>query len=219
MLKIIAAGAAAAAALVSAAKAEVVAAYDVFSTSNVNCSSAPHGLWTNTKYASDGACGQYFDIKDGMLTIFEEDGERTAELMATAENPFGRVAEIMITFGGYTTDFPYFKGGEPGADAEYFAELVEGVITVTLGDETHEWIVEALAGQYAFQIGTGANDKNGEYGASTWLKVSKNGDDYAKHWDINVELEPKTTVSEPAGVAILGLGLIGLGAAMRRRRA
>ena len=58
-----------------------------------------------------------------------------------------------------------------------------------------------------FQVGIGANDKNGLLGASVWLDIG------GQNWDINVNL---AQVPAPASLALFGLGLIGLGMVRRR---
>jgi hypothetical protein len=61
------------------------------------------------------------------------------------------------------------------------------------------------------QIGTGANDKNLAFGASTWVDVfSDQGRQNKlfgnKHWDLNMNL---TAVPVPAAVWLLGSALLG----------
>lgn len=59
------------------------------------------------------------------------------------------------------------------------------------------------------QYGYGANDKNASFGLSTWFT---NDSFLSDHWDINVTLVP-----EPGTIGLLGLGLLGLGIARRRK--
>lgn len=94
-----------------------------------------------------------------------------------------------------------------------FFELVSGSLTGFSG------VVDGLmlslshrTGTPLPQLGDGANDKNDEFGFSTWFSVNNQSNQYG---DINLNLSP---VPLPAGVVLLLTGLAGLGAARRFKK-
>ena len=200
------------------AGAQAAKVYNVSSTSVTNCGSAPHGLWTNNYYS--GACGNYFDIQDGSTFTFNNDDANpanwTGSLNMTAQNPFGLVATMSFTLGGFAETGAYKKEGgvayDPVTDTPDidFFTVLSGIIFID--GETFE--VAPMA--YNFQFGTGANAKSPtEFGGSSWLKSVGEQDQFNGHWDINLTF---TEVPGPAAAGLIGLGLIGIGLARRRRK-
>ncbi len=214
------------ASLTLAGFANAATVYSVSSTPTVNCGSAPHGLWTNN-YNSAG-CNEYYDFQNGStLTV---DG-MTAVLDATAMNQAGEIATINITFGGFAQTYGNVKnGGTPNYDPinnpwDFYTGVNSGMISFSTS--ISDVFTTLLVGQSAstgaasgnkpvFQLGDGANDKSSGFGASAWVDVyDANGTLENGHWDLNMSL---TAVPEPGSIAILSLGLIGLGLARRRKK-
>ena len=206
------------AALGVGAGAQAATVYDVSSTSVTNCGSAPHGLWTNNYYS--GSCANYFDIQQGSTFTFNNDDANSANwtgsLDMTAINPFGLVATVNFTLSGFAETGAYKKEGGVAynsatdtPDIDFFT-LLSG--TILIDGETFE--VAPMA--YNFQFGTGANAKSPiEYGGSAWLKSVGEQDQFDGHWDVNLTF---TEVPGPAAAGLVGLGLIGIGLARRRRK-
>jgi hypothetical protein len=98
-----------------------------------------------------------------------------------------------------------------------FYEFAGGHLTNTLGD-----IVDVTRTGPAMQIGIGANDKNGDLGASSWLTPTTrpgggSGVLASGHWDLNMSLVSLPIPSTgPATVILLGLGLLAACGARRR---
>jgi len=214
--------------------AEVI--YSVEDTSVVNCSNAPHGLWTNND--TSGTCGNYYSMQAGStLTIFNDSADVadwTAELLATAMNPQGVLATINLTFSNFTeTNTLKVEGGNAAynsdpslfdstdlaapdnIDIDFFLDVI-GTISfdpdTNLNIASNPVIIDDIVSPFGLQFGFGANaKKSDEFGASAWIQWSTaEGDD---HWDLNLNL---TAVPEPAPTLILAFGLLGLGY-MRRR--
>jgi hypothetical protein len=188
--------------------ATVTNIWAVSNTGQINCGTSPHGLWTNTLNLGADACNDYFSFNTG--STFTEFDDGTAVLAATATNPDGFVADIDITFGSYSpTHSPVKTGGGPELASWYFYEsIVSGGITV---DSVNYSL--AMAGGYALQIGDGANDKTGVFGASVWL-LPTGGTYNGGHWDLNMDFSP---VPVPAAVWLFGSGLLGLVGVARRK--
>jgi len=200
--------------------ASIIAQFEVSSAiSNNGCSPSTHGLWTNG-FNVGGTCGNFFDIDSGTLTEFD-DG--TAKLWATATNGGGFVADIELELSDFsaTPPGPVKQGGFSGSsltngekqdiiDTWRFYEDIQGTITIN----SVVYQITILGGSPAYQQGDYANDKTPDFGASAWLKASRNGYDYA-HWDINLDLTP---VPLPAAVWLFGSAIVGLVGIGRRRK-
>lgn len=192
----------------SAIAANITNIWAVSDTAIINCTSAPHGLWTSSLNVGASACNDYFSFNSG--STFTEFDDGTAVLDATATNPDGFLADIDITFGGFSnTHSPVKSGGGPELASWVFYE------TITSGNITIDSVDYAMSlfGAYALQIGDGANDKSDAFGASAWLDVSGGG--YTGgHWDLNMDLAP---VPVPAAVWLFGSGLLGIVGIARRK--
>ena len=178
-----------------------------------NCSGGPHGLWTNDLKLGGGNCQNYYSFQAGSLLTQFDDG--FASLQATAENPAGVSATIDISFS-LLKDYTFggtIKGAGLGDETTWdFYTLASG--TIKLNSDTYSLWDDGLASNTALQIGLGANDKSTAFGASSWLNIANPDGSHRKHWDLNMEL---TAVPEPSIIALMGLGLVGLGFARHRR--
>jgi hypothetical protein len=143
--------------------------------------------------------------------------------MATATNQLGRTATIDMTFSGYPTNADYvgpkkFGGGTMDTSDWTYYRFVDEGSTITIDSVTYYLGMVMLGQGPVLQIGTGANDKNLAFGASTWLDVFSDqgrqnklfGD---RHWDLNMNL---TAVPVPAAVWLFGSALMGF-VGMRRK--
>jgi len=154
-----------------------------------------HGLWTNGLGADENEKRHSFNA-GSMLTEY---ADGTAYLTATATNHLGRTATIDMTFSGYQTD------------ADYVGPKKFGGGTIDTSDWTYYLGMVMLGQGPVLQIGTGANDKNLAFGASTWLDVfsdqaRQNKLFRNKLWDLNMN---HTAVPVPAAVWLLGSALLG----------
>ncbi len=225
-------------ALAGAAQASPVhvATYNVSDTAQVDCGSSSHGLWTNSYLSGSGACGQYFSFDSG-TTLDVDSTTDSATLTGTATNSAGIVATIDIEFGGFgnlidSAGRDIKTGGGPydrvldDPDWDFFHFITKGEISFDNGDVFRILLVEqplekgtASVDAPVLQIGEGANDKTGVFGASTWLNayVGNPNDGYKLvegHWDLNMDLAP---VPIPAAAWLFGSALMGLVGFARRK--
>ena len=167
-----------------------------------------HGLWTNGLGASENEKRHSFN-SGSMLTEYD-DG--TAHLMATATNRFGRTAAISVWFDDRKDTYAINKtGGGPVLNGWYYYANIKADSTVIIDSVTYYLAMVNLGAGPLLQIGTGANDKNLAFGASTWVDLFSDHKLYGQgHWDLNMNL---TAVPVPAAVWLFGsamMGFIGL---------
>lgn len=123
-----------------------------------------HGLWTNGLGGSENEKRHSFN-SGSMLTEYD-DG--TAHLVATATNRFGRNAEINIWFDDRRETYAINKtGGGPVLDEWYYYANIKEGSTIIIDSVTYYLGMIMLGQGPVLQIGTGANDKNLAFGAST----------------------------------------------------
>lgn len=194
----------------STAHANLIAEYDVSSTSVENCSNAPHGLWTNRAFS--GSCANFFDISGS----FKQFSDGTATLNATAINPAGLMAVIRLSLSAFNATTPidgYKQEGGLAFDPVNvdFYNAIKG--TIEISSVTYE----ISFFRHSFQFGLGANAKSKtEYGGSAWICPVADCVG-SQHWDLNLKFTESittTNVNEPTGIIALGLALVLLG---RRR--
>ena len=195
-----------------------------YGVSNATGGSCPHGLWTNNAFTSVH-CNKKYAFQDGSLFSVDTDAG-TGTFTGTAINPLGQVATLDLTLSGLLdslngTGFTYKAGGgayDPSVQ-DYFTSATG---TITIGGETYTLNpADPFAGDTVFQFGTGANDKTGDFGGSSWLNILDPSGRALAHWDINFDLtfKPGTPVPAPAGLLLFGLGLAGAWGARRMQRA
>lgn len=196
--------------------------YDVTDTSVINCSGAPHGLWTSGDI-SGGSCSNYFSI-GGLFTLHNDDANSDnwyATLESTATNPQNVNADINLTFTGFEDAWGSYKqeGGAPynPATMDFFTDVLG---TIDISGTTYD--IDSFVGSHAFQYGQGANAKDAnEFGASAWVQSA---DINSHHWDLNLtfipQLNPDLTaeIPEPSSLLLFGLALLGLGAIRKRQQ-
>lgn len=200
--------------------AQAVVVYDVSSTSVVNCSGAAHGLWTNGDIGG-GSCSNFFDIQDGStFTLFNDSGDSsdwTGQLVATAMNPQGVVADINLTFSNFAETHDDYKqeGGiayDPFTDTPDIDFFLSVAGSIDINGTNYN--IDSFVENFGFQYGLGANAKTSfEYGASAWIQSP---DIRSHHWDLNLVFTP---VPEPTTLALFGIGIIGVSLASRKRKA
>ncbi len=197
------------------------ATYQVSDTSRINCTNAPHGLWTNGDIGG-GSCSNYFSI-DGLLEINTDDANSAnwyAELTATATNPQNVVADIDLRFDDWAYGHSYKQEGGAPYDitkVDFFTSILG---TITINSLIYD--IDGFAGGYAFQYGIGANAKDPlALGASAWIKSCTDGAATnlvcmnSSHWDLNLEISP---VPVPAAIWLFGTALVGFVGISRRRK-
>lgn len=209
--------------------AQALEIYNVSNTSAVNCSGAPHGLWTNNDIGG-GSCSNFFSI-DATFTLYNDDADSNnwyAELLGTATNPQSVVANIDLTFSTWSDAIApgqtYKKEGGAAYDPatmDFFSD-VEGSISIGADN----YLFGNMVPTYTFQYGQGANAKDpNEFGGSAWIQaLNMNGQPgpgalmASHHWDLNLTFTP-VTVPGPASIVVFSLGLLGFGVFRKKAKA
>jgi hypothetical protein len=161
-----------------------------------------HGLWTNNiKFNND----KYFNFDDDLFLTEYSDG--TAHLYGHASDS-GVSWLIDIVWDGFnvTPDGSIKAGGGQLLPSwEFYYNIVSGSIST---QDAGGYFANVSRIGPALQMGIGANDKTGDFGASAWLDV--NGGGKPSHWDLNMNLA-SVDVPEPSLFGLILVGLIGMG--------
>lgn len=182
-----------------------------------------HGLWL----PDHGHTDLTFD--DGAtLVVDDAAGEWTLTGTATSRSNPSVQYSVDLVFSGAISgdDFKALTGADDSRikgnewanqqDDWRFAENVSGTIT-RVGGATYD--VRRMGGghNYYAQVGTGLNDKNNDFGISTWIELDGRGcDNYGCRGDINGKLSA-SAVPEPTAALVFALGLGVMGGVSRRR--
>ncbi|MEM9176902.1 MAG: hypothetical protein AAGC67_16900 [Myxococcota bacterium] len=100
-----------------------------------------------------------------------------------------------------------------------FASTVTGTLTAHDGEwagHTFEIVRMPGTGDYWAQLGTCLNDKNCEYGLSSWITLTDVDTKETYRGDININLS--NPVPEPSAALVFGLGTLVAGSFVERRR-
>ncbi len=244
--------------LASSANAAYLTAteYTVKNTGEKDCNniSKSHGLYTGNDL-NEGPCqpNRHFGFwnKQSTFTKYENTDTGTwAVLDAKAANASGWIAKIDVTFSDFsdTSDKEVKVAGGPELDSWEFYHAFEGTISIWhSNNDKFDHIVDQGYNKKnplnfdisydstkpAMQVGTGANDKDLDFGGSVWVdatslqaasplqglfteNLSLNG---LYDWDLNMSfvdpIKTTTNVPAPASLGIFALSLFALG--LRRR--
>ena len=204
-------------ALIAMPNAALAVTYDVFAYDENQ-----HGLWLPDLGHTDL-------IFDPGSTIEVDDAAGEWFLNGTAtsrSNPAVRyVVDLDFTGAVSGDDFFVITGGNDNRikgnvwanqqDDWRFAEFVSGTIT-RVGGATYDVMRMGGGNEYWAQLGTGLNDKNGDFGLSTWIKLDGyHCRDFGCRGDINARLADPIPEPTSALAFVVGLGVIGR--ATRRR--
>ena len=168
-----------------------------------------HGLWTNGLFFNSDNTFHY--QADTFLTQYDDN---TAILKGTASDS-GVTWDINVLFSDYR-DFadgsPVKNGGGGDPSTWEYYDTVTGLISTDFGGGSSYNVTRFGA---SMQLGFGANDKNRDFGSSSWLNISGSANTLANRWDLNMNLTT-VSISEPSILFLLSLGLIGIGVVRRR---
>jgi len=175
--------------------------YEVYNAAG-NCPGGDHGLWTNSLNAGSSRCNDYYSFQEGSL--FTEYDNGTASLVATALNPDNILATILVQFSGFSNTHSLVKtGGGPELPSWSFYEDIDPTSFIEIQGIDYAL---SMVGNYALQVGDGANDKTSAFGGSVWVNAA-GGQYQGGHWDLNMDFG---AVPEPSVLLLLLAGLAGI---------
>ncbi len=162
-----------------------------------------HGLWTNQLcFNGDNT----FDYQLG--TFLTQYDDNTAILKGTASDS-GVTWNINVLFSDYRNfadGGPVKNGGGGDPSTWEYYDTVTGLISTDFGGGSSFNVTRFGA---SMQLGFGANDKNSDFGSSSWLNISGSANTLVNRWDLNMSLST-VSISEPSILFLLSLGFIEL---------
>ena len=177
----------------------------------------------NAKQAIPRPGEHRFQFQDGS-TFSIDTSNLTGTFTATAINDLGDVATFALNLSGYEDTLPasfkYVQGNGLPYDGDHMNFFTNAQGTITINGAAYSLNpADPLKDNSLFQFGIGANAKNSDLGGSAWFNMlDPSGNALTKMWDLNFSMDRSgTAVPAPAGLALFGLGLIGLWGARRRK--
>ncbi|MEM9796250.1 MAG: VPLPA-CTERM sorting domain-containing protein [Pseudomonadota bacterium] len=213
------------AAFASMGSASTITTFDA--TSAVG-SGADHSIWLSNGITN--TIGREFDFRPAGRFAINSDGTATLTGQVVSQDDGASGFTVAFNYDSTFLQTPIFKsenGSTPGADLRFY-DMEGGTLTGygALAGLNLSVARAPVDGTYATQVGTGANNKNGNLGMANWFKVFIDeanclvcaGPDFrlrdGSQGDVNVDL---VATPLPAG-GLLVLTGIGAMAALRRRR-